>query len=257
MKAEYTQWIAAYEAEHGELPPPPRRNDAKLKGKCHEASLAMGEAFPELRLAVGDAILTTGVVPHWWLMTPEGEVVDPTAVQFPWGYVDYDENTVLTRKGPLHWDATCTNGQKFDLDMRRYKDLAPKYQRWIMKYVAWQRGFVRGRCDRATALMVEQFPELKRQPGFVHCSWGADQHWWCVTEDGVIVDPTANQFPGTFHYDPIDVTNPEDVKRIPIGVCANCSADIYPDSECTNTVCSEACHRAYVAYCNSARYAEF
>jgi hypothetical protein len=25
--------------------------------------------------------------------------------------------------------------------------------------------------------------------------WGKQQHWWCVDEDGNIIDPTVNQFP--------------------------------------------------------------
>ncbi len=246
----YDAWIREYVLEHGDSDEDISGGNVKLQGLCHEASLAMSLAFPELNVVYGEAYTNTGIVYHWWCKAPDGTIVDPTKRQFPWGHCDYDETGTLTRTQDNQW--SCAQGSEtFVVDLRRYVAIEPKYTRWIMRYLIYAKGFVRGKCDAFTRQMVEAFPELTRQPGFVQCSWGQEQHWWCVTLDGIIVDPTVNQFNGgLIHYDPIDVNDPDDVARIPIGSCANCSEDIYPDSECTNTVCSNRCHDAYVAYCS-------
>jgi len=130
------------------------------------------------------------------------------------------------------------------------------YDAWIATYVASQPdGYVRGKCAHATQAMVEAFPELKRQAGFVHVDWGRfaldrEQHWWCVTPDGEVVDPTVSQFHfGYVHeYEPLDLDNPADVARIPTGKCSNCGGPIYNHYD--STVCSDECHRSYCAYLN-------
>lgn len=44
----------------------------------------MAEAFPELRQVKGHIYDTFwGKRAHWWCVAPEGEIVDPTATQFP------------------------------------------------------------------------------------------------------------------------------------------------------------------------------
>ena len=73
-------------------------------------------------------------------------------------------------------------------------------------------------CAEATAAMVEAFPTLRRVRG--HAMIGIDfrPHWWCVTERGEIVDPTAHQWPATpAFYDAI----PEDSEE-PCGKCIYC-----------------------------------
>ena len=124
------------------------------------------------------------------------------------------------------------------------------YRAWIDAYVASQpNGFVRGKCDKATQMMVEAFPELRRVAGFAHVSWGRDQHWWCVAPDGTIVDPTASQFQGGLaDYEELDLDKDQD--RIPTGVCMDCGDDTYGGK----TFCSDICERATLNYLNTGRF---
>lgn len=70
----YTTWIKAYADERNGL----------LLGKCREACVAMAKAFPELTAVPGHVlVMHWGQRSHWWLTTPDGEIVDPTASQFP------------------------------------------------------------------------------------------------------------------------------------------------------------------------------
>lgn len=53
-------------------------------GGCREITQKMSKAFPELKRVRGHYYcLVWGERQHWWLRTPEGKVVDPTAAQFP------------------------------------------------------------------------------------------------------------------------------------------------------------------------------
>lgn len=58
-------------------------------GKCAEVTEAMQEVFPELNRVRGHYICplcvfsSTPIFPHWWLVAPDGQVIDPTAAQFP------------------------------------------------------------------------------------------------------------------------------------------------------------------------------
>ncbi len=51
--------------------------------RCAEATSSMCEAFPQLRRIRGHAMVAAQLRPHWWCETPEGEVIDPTAHQWP------------------------------------------------------------------------------------------------------------------------------------------------------------------------------
>jgi len=53
-------------------------------GQCFDVCIEMKKKFPELRFAKGfynDA--KAGWRGHWWLKTASGEIIDPTAIQFP------------------------------------------------------------------------------------------------------------------------------------------------------------------------------
>lgn len=53
-------------------------------GKCRETSLAMLADFPELKLVIGHYYCTSwGERDHFWLIDPQGRIVDPTFMQFP------------------------------------------------------------------------------------------------------------------------------------------------------------------------------
>lgn len=81
MKAEYEAWITAYVAKCGGL----------VRGKCAVATEAMIKEFPELRRCAGFVHVSWGRSQHWWAATPEGEIIDPTAIQFAPIIFSYEE----------------------------------------------------------------------------------------------------------------------------------------------------------------------
>ena len=49
----------------------------------------------------------------------------------------------------------------------------------------------RGKCRE----MSEELCMTRHCDGFYHCPvWGKEPHWWCVTQDGVILDPSVKDF---------------------------------------------------------------
>ena len=54
-------------------------------GRCLDEAKIMKNKFPELTLIKGHVYAPPpwGKRAHWWLTTPEGEIVDPTRGQFP------------------------------------------------------------------------------------------------------------------------------------------------------------------------------
>lgn len=53
-------------------------------GHCVETTLAMQKEFPELKRVRGHAWMAGSPrpYPHWWLVCPMGNVIDPTESQF-------------------------------------------------------------------------------------------------------------------------------------------------------------------------------
>lgn len=79
----YDEWIAAY-ADRA------RAAKSSVFGRCREATDEMAAAFPELRRTPGHVlVLDWGRRAHWWLVAPDGSVVDPTAAQFP-AIIEYE-----------------------------------------------------------------------------------------------------------------------------------------------------------------------
>lgn len=116
-----------------------------------------------------------------------------------------------------------------------------EYAEWIAREVP-DHAAAYGNCAEVTARMVEAFPDLRRVSGFYHCwAWGRRQHFWCVTNVGEVVDPTARQFPSAGAGDYQEVTNPSEV---PTGVCMDCGADVYEGA----TFCDDECERRTRAY---------
>ena len=74
MNTDHRAWIAVHVGNKPE--------DAY--GHCAWATLAMLVAFPDLIRVRGQYVCPIwGERDHWWLTTPEGQIVDPTAAQFP------------------------------------------------------------------------------------------------------------------------------------------------------------------------------
>lgn len=83
MKSQYAEWIAT--------------NVPKAYGECGKVTEAMIAAFPELKRVRGHYYCVIwGEREHWWLVDVDGEIVDPTARQFPSCgkgiYVPWDES---------------------------------------------------------------------------------------------------------------------------------------------------------------------
>ena len=88
MSVNYEHWIANHQ------PTDPR-------GKCVEMTALMADAFPELRRVRGHYLCPIeGRRPHWWMVAPDGSIVDPTLEQFPsLGQGDYIEYVGPEPKG--------------------------------------------------------------------------------------------------------------------------------------------------------------
>ena len=65
----------------------------KAYGNCKKVCEKMNKQFPELILTRGHYYCAVwGERMHWWLQTTEGEIIDPTATQFPTkGHGVYDQ----------------------------------------------------------------------------------------------------------------------------------------------------------------------
>lgn len=71
MEQRFADWIAKHVQGTG-------------YGVCNHYTKLMGKVFPELRRARGFYFCSSwGRREHWWLVTLAGEIVDPTAAQFP------------------------------------------------------------------------------------------------------------------------------------------------------------------------------
>jgi len=65
-------------------------------GRCKEACHKMKDAFPELEITNGYVTLAffSDQRTHWWMKDKEGQVIDPTAIQFLENgtpIIDYEE----------------------------------------------------------------------------------------------------------------------------------------------------------------------
>lgn len=120
-----------------------------------------------------------------------------------------------------------------------------QYDEWIKTNYPTRLEAV-GMCLTATRRMVEAFPELRRVPGWVD---GQD-HVWCVTPDGSIVDPTRAQYGLVGEY---VAWEPGD--EVCVGKCMNCGDMIYRHVDTLEgprvTLCSDECYASYAAYCSS------
>jgi len=122
------------------------------------------------------------------------------------------------------------------------------YNLWIKENYPTSQ-LARLNCSEATKKMVKIFSELKRVRGLasVEEPWGLPPtrtpHWWCVTPEGTVIDPTAHQYPTRI----LDYSEADESKGPPTGKCPNCG-DLCYQSEYT---CSEKCHQEYLKYLNN------
>lgn len=114
-----------------------------------------------------------------------------------------------------------------------------KYKNWIDNYILKHNGNVRNCCNTATKDMIESFPELKREKGWIHLDdlgWKIE-HWWCVDlESNEIVDPTEAQFDNIVKYEAYDklIHGP-----LPTGKCMDCGEFVYDNETFCNIECEK------------------
>lgn len=54
----------------------------------------------------------------------------------------------------------------------------------------------RGKCKEFAEDLCKKDPSLLLIRGWYICPfWGAQQHWWCETLSGEVIDPAKDQFP--------------------------------------------------------------
>lgn len=119
-----------------------------------------------------------------------------------------------------------------------------KYAGWIETDMAAHNNWARGRCQNASRRMTEAFPELRLVRGYCVLANGyAPAHWWCETDAGVVIDPTAAQFDVIVDYDEY---NEEKHGPLPIGKCMNCGFEVFNHDH--QGLCSVECLKEFTAY---------
>lgn len=121
--------------------------------------------------------------------------------------------------------------EKFELKDPRYESMRRELvQRFKTSH---------NHCSQFTRHMAERFPELRRVAGFYLSPAGAShgEHWWLESSEGLIVDPTADQWPsrgkGTYiRYDPTK-------HLVSKGSCPSCGVGLY--SRTGSHPCSREC----------------
>lgn len=125
---------------------------------------------------------------------------------------------------------------------------------WITAFVLEHEHKVMGRCREAVVLMKQAFPELLVSRGHVSTIWGMRAHWWLLTPEGEVVDPTASQYPGIFEYLPWE---PGD--EVQVGKCMNCGEEIWEPTDSLDgpppqkSICSPKCNDEMMEYLDGER----
>lgn len=122
------------------------------------------------------------------------------------------------------------------------------YDAWIAERVK-EYADAYGKCGEVTEEMQAEFPELRRVRGFYHCPMiGQRTHWWLMTEDNIVVDPTKRQFPsGGLLGDYEELADDELEDRVPTGPCMECGEPCFKGA----TFCSDECGDIHVAWMNA------
>lgn len=103
MLPKYQKWINA--------------NVTETYGACAEVTKSMATAFPELNRVRGHYYCPVwGERTHWWLATQDGQIIDPTASQFPSGGLGHYEPWDESQKEPTGKCPNC-GGLCYDGDV--------------------------------------------------------------------------------------------------------------------------------------------
>lgn len=120
--------------------------------------------------------------------------------------------------------------------------MKPEYDQWIKEHVYE----CKGNCKLYAQEMAEAFPELIVVSGtYFRPEDSPADHWWCVTKEGEIIDPTAHQFEldrdgrPVYKVDNANYTTDENVT----GKCPRCGAWCYDNDEYCSAKCELAALR--------------
>jgi len=118
MRQEYTDWIRANVPENP-------------LGDCLKWAEAMRAVFPELTLVRGHYYcIVWGQRGHWWLVAPDGKIVDPTADQFPTKGTGVYEPHVEGTKEPTGKCPNC-GGYAYDHKTCCSEECAEAFTRYL------------------------------------------------------------------------------------------------------------------------------
>lgn len=108
------------------------------------------------------------------------------------------------------------------------------YQAWIKEHYPTPAS-AKLQCETATTLMINVFPELCRVRGYAFVGCYTRPHWWCVTKDGEIIDPTVIQYeskPAFYEEIPLEAEEPH-------GKCYECGALLFRSKGDDSYYCAE------------------
>ena len=112
------------------------------------------------------------------------------------------------------------------------------YQDWINQHYPTSLS-TRLKCKVISHRMVTEFPELKVVRGQIEVEEPCGlpptktQHWWCISPEGEVIDPTSHQYPTRIlTYQPVDESKGE-----PTGKCMNCGDICYNGSQFCKRKC--------------------
>jgi len=100
----------------------------------------------------------------------------------------------------------------------------------------------RGKCKEFSEALVKKDPTLRLVRGHYYCPvWGEQEHWWCESKDGKIIDPTKDQFPSKGSGEYVEFNG--------ICICAECGEEVREEHAIFMSrypVCSDRCARSLV-----------
>lgn len=106
-----------------------------------------------------------------------------------------------------------------------------------------------GNCAEAVQKMKAAYPELVVKRGVVQTDHGEREHWWLVTAEGEVVDPTKKQFTFIFDYEELDDNHPKCMYKR--GRCKDCGEYyLIGKDSLDEDFCSTGCRKSFIDYLN-------
>ena len=122
---------------------------------------------------------------------------------------------------------------------------AEQYNKWMSDNYPSRKEAL-SKCQEASKKMKEAFPELRVTNGFISLPFELDEkaHWWCVTPDGEIVDPTSIQY-GTCILDYEEINDEHPARKYRLAKCMNCGEQYYETPELKGVMHNSSCEKEF------------